>query len=81
MSGTTVIPAGQTVGALMEDGQEKLEAGLAILRQLANDLAATGDIPRAYVVDGAVALIDQAKSMHGAAHDALLEAAIAIGQH
>lgn len=79
--GAAVIPAGQSVGSLMDGTSAKLECGIAILKQMANDLTQANDAARAEVLDGVVMLLQQASGMNSAAYETLLETAVTLGQY
>jgi hypothetical protein len=78
--GSAIIPPGETVGVLMDGTSTNLGCGIAILKQMANDLCELNDVSRAEALDGVVKLLQQAKGMNTAAYETLLETAITLGQ-
>lgn len=77
--GSAMIPAGRTVGSLMEGASTNLDCGIALLKQVANELCQANDVTRAEALDGVAKLLQQASGMNAAAYETLLETAVTLG--
>lgn len=77
---SAVIPQGRRIGSLMDAASTNLACGIALLKQVANDLCQVNDVSRAEALDGVVKLLQQANGMNTAAYETLLETAVTLGQ-
>lgn len=73
-----VIPPGRTVESLMEEASQLLATAVAILKGKRTGPAGTND--DSPELQRAVALVQKANGMNMAAYEALVDAALALGQ-
>lgn len=75
-----VIPAGRTVESLMEAVSQLLDTAVKTLRQMPSETPGPRGAARPVALDDVVALLQQARGMHDAAYETLVDAAINLGK-
>lgn len=78
-SRAVVIPAGRTVESLMEAVSELLNEAVTTLRQIPSGTPSPSGAGSPVALNDVVALLQQARGMHDATYETLVDAAINLG--